>query len=695
LLREERPRNDICKKGGKNLPGGLYNPDQLTPNEVLDYWTQINNMLHELAHVFGAGIGEYYNLSNIQDKTGAEPLLNINILDQNDPFWSDKPDFMTDPLLKNPAQSNIAGQSDNRENLLNFVEYSELTAAIINNNYRNGTPTVDLSQINIRVVSEDGSPVESAEIKVWSVIGSFPYPAQLMVDDFSNTDGKLSFAWGGMSNPHNSNDFLRLIKVYKEGYTAPAKYVSIFDADIAKLVDGINFLDITIQLSEIGTSDKTLPASWIGGVSISSDKNVVAVSRPHIGNEIASYAGFSAGSLTAYVPMLFKNAFSAGSYDSALYIQNVDASIPSNITIEYYDSLGNLTCTVPDTIEPLASKGYWLPGLSAVCLPDGWVGGAIVTSDANIVANGRPHINGEVMTYDGFSSGSLTSYLPMLFKNAFTGGSYDSAFYVQNVGGSQATITMQYYDNTGALTCTNSDTVAPFASKGYWLPSLSADCLPDGWAGGVLVTSDQMIVSVGRPHIGSQVTIYNGFSAGAESAYVPMLFKNAYSGGSYDSAFYVQNVDASTVANLTIKYYELDGTLTCTVFDTVAELASKGYWLPSLPADCLPDGWVGGVVVTSDVDIVAIGRPHIGAQVTTYNGFTSGSSNSYLPMLFKDAFSGGSYDSAFYIQNTEATAAKVITKFYDSTGALTCTRNDTLPAFSTLSLWLPSLTCAS
>jgi hypothetical protein len=100
------------------------------------------------------------------------------------------------------------------------------------------------------------------------------------------------------------------------------------------------------------------------------------------------------------------------------------------------------------------------------------------------------------------------------------------------------------------------------------------------------------------------------------------------------------------------------------------------------------------VVITSDVDIVAIGRPHIGAQVTTYNGFTSGSSNSYLPMLFKDAFSG-SYDSAFYIQNTEAAAANVITKFYDSTGALTCTRNDTLPAFSTLSLWVPSLTCAS
>jgi hypothetical protein len=102
---------------------------------------------------------------------------------------------------------------------------------------------------------------------------------------------------------------------------------------------------------------------------------------------------------------------------------------------------------------------------------------------------------------------------------------------------------------------------------------------------------------------------------------------------------------------------------------------------------------VGGAVVISNVDIVAIGRPHIGAQVMTYNGFTAGSPSSYLPMLFKDAFANGSYDSAFYIQNTEATAATVITKFYDNTGALTCSRSDTLAPFSTLSLWAPNLTC--
>ena len=414
---------------------------------------------------------------------------------------------------------------------------------------------------------------------------------------------------------------------------------------------------------------------------------MVAVGRPHIGSEIASYDGFSSGALTAYVPMLFKNAF-GGSYDSAFYIQNVDSAL-ATLSIKYYDSTGNLTCTAPDTIAPLASKGYWLPGLAASCLPDGWVGGAVVTSDKNIVANGRPHIGAEVMTYDSFSAGSLASYVPMLFKDAF-GGSYDAAFYIQNVGGSTATISMKYYDSAGNLTCTNTDTVAPLASKGYWLPGLPVSCLPAGWVGGVQVTSNQPIVTVGRPHIGSQITTYNGFSAGSGSSYVPMLFKNAF-GGSYDAAFYVQNVGA-TAATVSIKYYDLNGNLTCTVPDTVAPLASKGYWLPGLPATCLPDNWVGGAVVTSDVDVVAIGRPHIGAQVTTYNGFTTGGLSSYLPMLFKDAF-GGSYDSAFYVQNTEASAATVITKFYDNTGALTCSRSDTLAPFSTLSLWVPSLTC--
>ena len=235
------------------------------------------------------------------------------------------------------------------------------------------------------------------------------------------------------------------------------------------------------------------------------------------------------------------------------------------------------------------------------------------------------------------------------------------------------------------MTCTANDTLAPLASKGYWLPGT---CVPAGWIGGAVITSDQSIVTVGRPHIGSQITTYNGFSSGATSSYVPMLFKGAY-GGTYNAAFYVQNLSDTAEANVTIKYYDSAGGLTCSQTATVAALASIGYWMPGT---CVPVGWVGGAVITSDQPIVTVGRPHIGAQVTTYNGFTSGSSSSYLPMLFKDAF-GGSYDSAFYIQNTETSAAAVTIKLYDSTGVLSCTRNETIAALSTFSLWLPNLTC--
>jgi len=244
------------------------------------------------------------------------------------------------------------------------------------------------------------------------------------------------------------------------------------------------------------------------------------------------------------------------------------------------------------------------------------------------------------------------------------------------------------------LNCTKTDTIAALASKGYWVPAATCDSgtLPNGWVGGVVVTSDQPIVAVGRPHIGTQVTTYTGFPAGSLSSYVPMLFKGAF--GSYDSAYYVQNVHESNTANITIKYYDSNGVLNCTKTDTIAPLASKGYWVPAATCDSgsLPAGWVGGVVVTSDQPIVAVGRPHIGTQVTTYNGFSAGSLNSYLPMLFKSAF-GGTYNAAFYVQNTEATSASVTLKFYDANGVLTCTRNDTIPALATLGYWVPSVTC--
>jgi hypothetical protein len=65
--------------------------------------------------------------------------------------------------------------------------------------------------------------------------------------------------------------------------------------------------------------------------------------------------------------MLFKDAF-GGSYDSALYIQNVDPANTADVNITFYDANGIQVCSRDDSITPLASKGYWLPTL-LICAP--------------------------------------------------------------------------------------------------------------------------------------------------------------------------------------------------------------------------------------------------------------------------------------------------------------------------------------
>ena len=223
--------------------------------------------------------------------------------------------------------------------------------------------------------------------------------------------------------------------------------------------------------------------AWVGGISVTADANVIAAGRPQIGPQVMAYDGFTAGGTTMYVPMLFRRAF-GGTYNAALYVQNVDAANTASITLTYYDTSGSLTCSHGDTIPPLSSHGYWMP---AECMSDGWVGGVVITSNHNIVAVGRPHVGSEITTYNGFSSGGLSMYVPMLFRRAF-GGTYNAALYVQNTDPSHtASLFIQYYDVNGQPTCGHADSIPRLASHGYWMPT---ECMPDGWVGSAVITSD-------------------------------------------------------------------------------------------------------------------------------------------------------------------------------------------------------------
>jgi len=431
-------------------------------------------------------------------------------------------------------------------------------------------------------------------------------------------------------------------------------------------------------------SPQNLPDGWEGSVVVESNRNILTVARPYFGTQIASYDGYSTGSTTNYLPMLFKQAF-GGSYNSAFYLQNIDPTNSTNFTIQFYDTTGSLSCALNDTLPRFSSRSYKVSDLG--CLASGWVGGAIISSDHELVAVGHPQIGAQQMTYNSFFHGSTSVYVPMLFNQAF-GGTYVSALYIQNLDPNfTATFSLKFYDTNGNLTCTMLNQQRdPLAAKGYWLPTET--CVPPGWVGGVLIESDHPLAAVARSHVGAEITAYSGVVESAHTTYVPMLFKNAFGGG-YDAALYVQNADLNNAAQITINYYASSGALTCTTTETFAPMAAKGYWLPAI--GCITDGWAGSAVIISDSNVVAVGRPHIGAEVTSYNGLSFGGHTAYLPMLFKNGGLNNDYNSALYVQNLESEPAEVNIKFFDATGELSCVINETYEATAVKGYWLPSL----
>lgn len=261
----------------------LYDPDNLAAGEVLDYATQIDHMLHELAHVFGGGIGEYYNLAHVMDTTAA-PFLDINLNNSSDSFWNDKPDFMADPLLR-------FTRAATRAEYVAAVRYSNLTAAIINGDFRNGIAS--FAQFTVQVLGVEGRPTTGANVKVWSVSGTSPYLSTLLFDGVTDENGDVVVAWGAAGDPHNSDNFLRLIKVYQDGVSiTQPRYVSIYDADIAKLVSQSDSYKVTLNTLPAQPAQRTTISHTMALVSTGAyDGWVLAGSKANgVGGSVNSAA---------------------------------------------------------------------------------------------------------------------------------------------------------------------------------------------------------------------------------------------------------------------------------------------------------------------------------------------------------------------------------------------------------------------
>ncbi len=137
---------------------------------------------------------------------------------------------------------------------------------------------------------------------------------------------------------------------------------------------------------------------------------------------------------------------------------------------------------------------------------------------------------------------------------------------------------------------------------------------------------------------------------------------------SYTSGFQLQNMTSST-ANVTITFYNQDGTQAASVSDTIAANDSNTYY----PLSAVTSGFNGSVVVSSDQQVGAIANVlgNNGAYGASYIGFSQGATSVNLPLVMKNNYGISTW---FNVQNTGASNATVTVTY----AGTSCTENATI-----------------
>ncbi len=158
------------------------------------------------------------------------------------------------------------------------------------------------------------------------------------------------------------------------------------------------------------------------------------------------------------------------------------------------------------------------------------------------------------------------------------------------------------------------------------------------------------------------VTLFAGVSTG----YAALV--------SYSSGFQVQNLEGSA-ADITITFYNRDGTVALNVTDSVPANSSNTYFpLQNIGNEngTLPTGFDGSVVISSDKKIAAIANV-LGSDGSnplafgaSYTGFTGGSPTASLPLLMKGNYG---FNTWYSVQNAGSTATSVSVTYSDGVTA--------------------------
>jgi hypothetical protein len=339
-------------------------------------------------------------------------------------------------------------------------------------------------------------------------------------------------------------------------------------------------------------SDTTVADGQYAGV-VTCDQEVAAVVNFADPDSGASYSGVTEPGATLYAPGIYDNYYS---FYSNIVAQNASGGA-IDITLEIYEP-GNTTPVKTETKTNVAANGYatfeqeGLPELGDNKFYSAVVKGVGGNVAAVVNIYGRGGSDDKLFSYNTFPSGSTLAYAPVIM-NAYYG--YNTALVIQNLGTSDANVTITYSDGTVKNT-----TIAPGAADSRYTPAETG--LPSGASGllGAKVESTNgqpIVVLVNEDNGFNRAASYNGFAAGTKTVRAPIVMKRYFK---YNTSVTCQNV-GSAAATMTIAYGGITGT------NTSPSIAVGDSHLFLQQTDSLlADGWIGSATVTSAEDIVCI-----------------------------------------------------------------------------------------
>lgn len=249
------------------------------------------------------------------------------------------------------------------------------------------------------------------------------------------------------------------------------------------------------------------------------------------------------------------------------------------------------------------------------------------------------------------STGAISAQVPG------PGGPYNSGFTIQNLETAAASCVFSLYNSSGVVAYSSSAISVP-ASGSYFVYVGNLSAASGQYS--AVISCDRQVTAIANTTSASNAASYSGVgeSEVATTVYAPGLYKNYFG---YNSNLVAQNTTSSSI-NVTLQVFA-PGSSTpvqtfgpvsvpayaSTSFDQAAQLTSNGLFS-------------GKVIATGNVAVVVNIWNTVG-QFFSYNGFKSGSTQAFVPVLMNNYFG---FNTALTVQNLLSSSTTVTVTY--STG---------------------------